>query len=48
MHTVSKFKFFIHIVAMVKLKKTNQKLERGRKTGKKGVFLQLFPSAVSP
>ena len=28
--------------------KKNQKLERGEKTGKKGVFLQLFQIAVSP
>ena len=33
---------------MVKLKKTNKKLERGGGTGKKGVFLQLFQIAVSP
>ena len=43
MHSVSKFQFFIHIFAMVKLKKTNQKFERGGgETGKNGVFLQLF------
>ena len=33
---------------MVKLKKKNQKFERGEKRGKNGVFLQLFQSAVSP
>ena len=48
MHIVSKFQFFIHIFAMVKLKKTSPKFERGEKTGKNGVFLQLFQSAVSP
>ena len=31
MHIVSKFQFFIHIFAMVKLKKTDQKFERGGK-----------------
>jgi len=46
MHIVSKFQFFIHIFAMVKLKKTNPKFERGEKTGKNGVFLQLFQSAL--
>ena len=36
MHIVSKFQFFIHIFAMVKLKKkTDQKFERGKKNGKK-------------
>ena len=29
MHIFSKFQFFIHIFAMVKLKKTNPKFERG-------------------
>ena len=48
MHTVSKFKIFIHIIAMVKLKKTNQKLERGGKTGKKRRVFETFLIAVSP
>ena len=29
MHIAFKFQFFIHIFAMVKLKKTDQKFERG-------------------
>ena len=41
------FMHFIHIFAMVTLKKTNQKFERGG-TGKNGEFLQLFQNAVSP
>ena len=33
---------FIHIIAMVKLKKTNQKLERGEKPGKKACFCNVY------
>ena len=33
---------------MVKLKKTDQKFERGEKTGKNGEFLQIFQNAVYP
>ena len=35
MHIVSKFQFFIHIFARVKLKKTDQKFGRGKKNGEK-------------
>ena len=42
MHIVSKFQFFIHIFAMVKLKKTNQELERGEKRGKWACFCNFF------
>jgi len=48
MHIVSKFQFFIHIFAMVKLKKRIKSLKGGKKTGKNGEFLQLFQNAVSP
>ena len=39
MHIVSKFQFFIHVFAMVKLKKKNHKLERG---GENGCFCNFF------
>ena len=49
MHTVSKFKFFIHIIAIVKLKTNKSKTWKGGgETGKKDLFLQLFQIAVSP
>ena len=42
MHVVSKFQFFIHIFAMVKLKKKNQKFEGGG-DGKKWRVFATFP-----
>ena len=42
MHIVSKFQFFIHIFAMVKLKKKNQKFERGEKREKMACFCNFF------
>ena len=38
MHIVSKFQFFVHIFAMVKLKKTDQKFEMGKKREKMAGF----------
>ena len=42
MHIVSKFQFFIHIFAVVKLKKTNKKFERGKKREKWAKLLKNY------